>query len=149
MEYKKDERTENLTLRDIHVGDWVQVWSEQTERYSPPLKIIQICDDGTIYLVTSDEERPTPWEEDIKNVDALDITPELLKGFGFDISTQKYGDTVVVYNGKEICRLLKGIWWFSLKTSKDEPYLYFHEFIDGMCDELPEILNLEWKGVQS
>ena len=23
MEYKKDKRTKNLTLRDIHVGDWV------------------------------------------------------------------------------------------------------------------------------
>lgn len=42
MEYKKDKRTKNLTLRDIHVGDWVQVWSEATERYSPPLKITQI-----------------------------------------------------------------------------------------------------------
>ena len=71
MEYKKDKRTKNLTLRDIHVGDWVQVWSEQTERYSPPLKIISIHDDGTIYLVTSDDERCTPWEENIKNVDAL------------------------------------------------------------------------------
>ena len=38
MEYRKDKRTKNLTLRDIHVGDWVQVWSEQAERYSPPLK---------------------------------------------------------------------------------------------------------------
>ena len=28
MEYKKDTRTKNLTLRDIHVGDWVQVWSK-------------------------------------------------------------------------------------------------------------------------
>lgn len=28
MEYKTDKRTKNLTLRDIHVGDWVQVWSE-------------------------------------------------------------------------------------------------------------------------
>ena len=83
MEYKKDKRTKNLTLRDIHIGDWVQVWSEQAERYSPPLKIIQICDDGTIYLVTSDEERCTPWEEDIKNVDALPITEDVLLGFGF------------------------------------------------------------------
>ena len=82
MEYKKDERTENLTLRVIHVGDWVQVWSETTERYSPPLKIIKICDDGTIYLVTSDEERCTPWEEDIKNVDALPIDGNILVGFG-------------------------------------------------------------------
>ena len=84
MEYRTDKRTKNLTLRDIHVGDWVQVWSETTERYSPPLKIIQICDDGTIYLVTSDEERPTPWEEDIKNVDALPIDADLLRGFGFE-----------------------------------------------------------------
>ena len=84
MEYKKDKRTKNLTLRDIHVGDWVQVWSETTERYSPPLKIIQICDDGTIYLVTSDEERCTPWEEDIKNVDALPIDGDILVGFGFE-----------------------------------------------------------------
>ena len=122
MEYKKDIRTKNLTLRDIHVGDWVQVWSETTERYSPPLKIIQICDDGTIYLVTSDEERPTPWEEDIKNVDALPITPELLKGFGFELRNKDvvtggfveyifYDNVHIGYiysylNGKIICRSL-------------------------------------------
>lgn len=149
MEYKKDKRTKNLTLRDIHVGDWVQVWSETTERYSPPLKITQICDDGTVYLVTSDEERPTPWEEDIKNVDALPITPELLKGFGLRIGTNKYGDTVVLYNGKEICRFYKDIWWFSIETSKEERYNYFHELLDGTYFDFPELLNLEWKGVQS
>ena len=148
MEYKKDKRTKNLTLRDIHVGDWVQVWSETTERYSPPLKITQICDDGTVYLVTSDEERPTPWEEDIKNVDALEITPELLKGFRFSIGTDKYGDTVVLYNGKEICRFYKDIWWFSVETSKEERYNYFHELLDGTYFDFPELLNLEWKGVQ-
>ena len=149
MEYKKDKRTMNLTLRDIHVGDWVQVWSETTERYSPPLKIIQICDDGTVYLVGSEEERPTPWEEDIKNVDALVITPELLQGFGFRIGTNKYGDTVVLYNGKEICRFYKDIWWFSIETSKEERYNYFHEFLDGTYFDFPELLSLEWKGVQS
>ena len=149
MEYKKEKRTNKLTLRDIHVGDWVKVWSEQTERYSPPLKIIQICDDGTIYLVTSDEERTTPWAEDIKNVDALEITPELLKGFGFDVVQKDYpkDEYDIIYNGKKICEL----WMFSnlctLETSwKSSEYL--HEFIDEMCHELPEILNLEWKGVE-
>ena len=83
MEYKTDIRTKNLTLREIHVGDWVQVWRERAERYTPPLKIIQICDDGAIYLVGSDEERPDPWEEDIKDVDALPIDADLLRGFGF------------------------------------------------------------------
>ena len=147
MEYKKDKRTKNLTLRDIHVGDWVQVWSETTERYSPPLKIISICDDGTVYLIGSDEERPTPWEEDIKNVDALVITPELLKGFGFSIGTDKYGDTVVLYNGKEICRLYKDIRCITLETSEEQRYHYFHELLDGVYYDFPELLNLEWKGV--
>ena len=149
MEYRKDKRTMNLTLRDIHVGDWVQVWSETTERYSPPLKIIQICDDGTIYLVTSDDERCTPLEEDIKNVDALPITLELLKGFGFDVVQKDYpkDEYDIIYNGKKICEL----WMFSNLCTLETPWQsseYLHEFIDEMCHELPEILNLEWKGVE-
>ena len=150
MEYRKDKRTENLTLRDIHVGDWVQVWSEQTERYSPPLKIISIHDDGTIYLVTSDEERLTPWEEDIKNVDALPITKELLQGFGFDVVQKEYPNDEydIIYNGEKICELWEYIDCYQIETPWDS-YEYFHDFMDGMCHELPEILNLEWKGVQS
>lgn len=148
MEYKKDKRTKNLTLRDIHVGDWVQVWSETTERYSPPLKIVQICDDGTIYLVTSDEERPTPWEEEIKNVDALPITPELLKGFGFEFTPKEYpaDESEILYNGKKICTLGEYRNCFQIETPWDS-YEYFHEFMDGMYDEFPELLRLEWKGI--
>ena len=148
MEYKKDKRTKNLTLRDIHVEDWVQVWSEITERYSPPLKIIQICDDGTIYLVTSDEERCTPWEEDIKNVDALEITPELLQGFGFEVIPKDYpeGEFNVLYNGQKICELWVCDNLCTLETPWNS-YEYFHDFMDGMRYEFPEILNLEWKGV--
>ena len=148
MEYKKDKRTKNLTLRDIHVEDWVQVWSEITERYSPPLKIIQICDDGTIYLVTSDEERCTPWEEDIKNVDALEITPELLQGFGFEVIPKDYpeGEFNVLYNGQKICELWVCDNLCTLETPWNS-YEYFHDFMDGMRYEFPEILKLEWKGV--
>ena len=149
MTKKKNKRTENLTLRDIHVGDWVQVWSEQTERYSPPLKIIQICDDGTIYLVTSDEERPTPLEEDIKNVDALPITKELLQGFGFDVVPKDYlkDEYDIIYNGEKICEF----WVRSNLCTLETPwqsYEYFHEFIDEICYDFPEILNLEWKGIE-
>ena len=149
MEYRKDKRTKNLTLRDIHVGDWVQIWSEGAERYSPPLKIIQICDDGTIYLVTSDEERCTPWEEDIRNVDALPITPELLKGFGLEVIKKSHllGESEVFYNGKKICELWEYnniyeivILWHS--------YWYFHQLIDDIYEHFPEILNLEWKGIE-
>ena len=147
MEYKKDKRTDNLTLRDIHVGDWVQVWSETAERYSPPLKIISIHDDGTIYLVTSDEERCTPFEENINNVDALEITPELLKGFGFDVVQKDYPNDEydIIYNGEKICEL----WMFSNSCTLETPwqsYEYFHEFMDGMYDRFHELLSLEWKG---
>ena len=148
MEYRKDKRTENLTLRDIHVGDWVQVWSETTERYSPPLKIISIHDDGTIYLVTSDDERTTPWEEDIKNVDALEITPELLQGFGFDVAQKDYpkDEYDIIYNGKKLCEL----WVLSNSTILETPwqsYEYFHEFMGHLYYVLPKTLKLEWKGV--
>lgn len=148
MEYKKDKRTKNLTLREIHVGDWVQVWSETTERYSPPLKIVQICDDGTIYLVTSDEERPTPWEEDIKNVDALPITKELLQGFGFDVVQKSYptDDYEVFYYDKKICELWELCDSYSIETPWNS-YEYFHEFMDYIFYVLPKKHKLEWKGV--
>lgn len=152
MEYKTDKRTNNLTLRDIHVGDWVQVWSEQTERYSPPLKIIQICDDGTIYLVTSDDERPTPFEDDIKNVDALPVTKKLLQGFGFDVAKKEYtkDEYNIIYNGEKICEL----WVRNNLCTLETPwhsYEYFHEFIGFMYeiyDMFPKTPKLEWKGIE-
>ena len=156
MEYKKDKRTKNLTLRDIHVGDWVQVWSEHAERYSPPLKIIQICDDGTIYLVTSDEERCTPWDEDIKNVDALEITPELLKGFGFEIEVNKYYDDKIRYNGEalvflshlyDVGRDCSGM-LIDIDTGKYRirDCIYMHQFIAYAEDYFD--VKIEWKGVE-
>ena len=149
MEYKKDKRTKNLTLRDIHVGDWVQVWSKQAERYSPPLKIISIHDDRTVYLVTSDDERCTPLEEDIKNVDGLPITTELLKGFGFDVVQKDYpkDEYYIIYNGKKICEL----WMCSNLCTLETPwqsYEYFHEFMGHMYYVLPKTIKLEWKGVE-
>ena len=145
MEYKKDTRTKNLTLRDIHVGDWVQVWSETTERYSPPLKIIQICDDGTIYLVGSDEERPTPWEEDIKNVDALPIDADLLRGFDFK---------QIMESGS--FRYERGYFYFNTNSNElHDEYLpdcglkvdFFHDLQD-LLSSLSYDINFEWKGIE-
>ena len=150
MEYKKDKRTKNLTLRDIHVGDWVQVWSEQAERYSPPLKIIQICDDGTIYLVTDDEERCTPWEEDIKNVDALEIDADLLRGFGFEKSGDSY-----LYNSSVFAfdKQLDVMGFFYIDKYYDTIKLgyiaYMHELQQALHEERDfiETFEPEWKGV--
>ena len=152
MEYRKDKRTKNLTLRDIHVGDWVQVWSEQAERYSPPLKIMQICDDGTIYLVTSDEERPTPWEEDIKNVDALPITPELLIGFGFEADLLKefyeYKNSVFAEDKQLDVMDISYIDKYG-ETVYLEDIEYMHELQQALYEEryFIETFKPEWKGV--
>ena len=152
MEYRKDKRTKNLNLRDIHVGDWVQVWSEQVERYSPPLKIIQICDDGTIYLVTSDEERPTPWEEDIKNVDALPITPELLKGFGFEIKKRENTYLIERFNifwGEEqlkFCELHKYNGIYEIVTFA-RSFKYYNSFQHYLADVIT--IKTEWKGLRN
>ena len=151
MEYRKDKRTKNLTLRDIHVGDWVQVWSEQAERYSPPLKIIQICDDGTIYLVTSDEERCTPWEEDIKNVDALPITEEVLLGFGFEKSENFYWFKNSVFAIDRQLGVMDIIYTDKYgESQKLENVEYMHELQQALSEERNFIdnFNIEWKGIE-
>ena len=151
MEYRKDKRAKNLTLRDIHVGDWVQVWSEQAERYSPPLKIIQICDDGTIYLVTSDEERCMPWEEDIKDVDALPIDEDLLRGFGFDTFSNRneWGMYYnIYYKNKYVGRVEHN--FFDDRTYinvHSVHYHYMHEYIEYNYRSNIDI-KLEWKGIE-
>ena len=153
-EYRTDKRTKNLTLRDIHVGDWVQVWSEQTERYSPPLKITQICDDGTVYLIIDEENRLDPWEENIKDIDALPITPELLRGFGFnikDVDDDIIAIGIIKYKGKSISSLCKD---FDLI---DGVIKHNGKYSAGVITDLNDFLQycektfgikVEWKGVE-
>lgn len=82
MDYQEDKRTKNLSLHDIHVGDWVQAWDDITKRYTPPERITAIFDDGTVYTEI-DPEQGDPFEYDISEIDGLPITSDLLLGFGF------------------------------------------------------------------
>ena len=145
MEYKTHKRTKNLTLRDIHVGDWVQVWSELTERYSPPLKITQICDDGTIYLIISEEQRLDPWEENIKDIDALPIDADLLRGFGYEVNPINNVKHDVLYQGVWI-----GYLWnrgYEVLFTDIGNYTYVHELGDDL-KIFPIDIKLEWKGIE-
>lgn len=141
MEYKKDKRTKNLTLRDIHVGDWVQVWSEETEKYSPPLKITQICDDGTVYLIIDEVNRFDPWEENIKDIDALPIDADLLRGFGFRGTSSEnefvYGNYNFSYNIRY--QRLYHMYWCSAE--------YFHKMQNILSEKYNINIDFEWKGV--
>ena len=154
MEYMTDKRTKNLTLRDIHVGDWVQVWSEITERYTPPLKIIQICDDGTIYLVTSDEERPTPWEENIKDIDALPIDGDILVGFGFTLdysfATSNHCKFYEVYYNKKYIGHYEAD---AQRPNRNRLVISNNQcmYIGTLCEVLNKYfpnIKLEWKGIE-
>ena len=151
MEYRKDKRTKNLSLRDIHVGDWVQVWSEQAERYSPPLKITQICDDGTVYLIIHEDNRLDPWEENIKDIDALPIDADLLRGFGFSLkdsmgSSLQHKFYEVYYNKIHIgftplefdCNVI------CVKGGKCRDMVELHQVLS---EHFPTI-KLEWKGIE-
>lgn len=150
--YKKEKRTKNLTLRDIHVGDWVQVWSPTTERYTPPMKITSIHDDGTVYLIPSEEWLCDPWEENIENVDALPITEEVLRGFGFCLMPKRksqdlheyykvayYKETLVGF----LCKDVNGKTVFDAATRYVS---YIHEYQAAIYENEFDI-HLEWKGV--
>ena len=106
---------------------------------------MQICDDGTIYLVTSDEERPTPWEEDIKNVDALPIDADLLRGYGFkqimESGSFRYGNNNFYFNTNS--NELHGEDCPACGFNVD----FFHD-LQSWLSYLSYDINFEWKGVE-
>ena len=151
MEYKTDKRTKNLTLRDIHIGDWVQEWSPIPEKYSPPMKVSCINYDGTVYLVPDDEHYCDPVETEIENVDALPITPELLKGFGFELRNKNVvtGGFVeyIFYGNAHVGHLYSHLNGEITYSSLGTDFKYMHEMCSIMCKYCPNA-KLEWKGIE-
>ena len=153
MEYRKDKRTKNLSLREIHVGDWVQVWRAEEERYSPPLKITQICAEGTVHLVSKDEDRGTPseWVESIKNIDALPITAGVLLGFGFEKNGDFYSFKNSVFAIDKQLGVMDMIYIDKYGESTElESIDYMHELQQVLNEERNFIgdFNLNWKRIK-
>ena len=153
MEYKTDKRTKNLSLRDIHIGDWVQVWRAEEERYSPPLKITQICVEGTVHLVSKDEDRGTPseWVESIKNIDALPITAGVLLGFGFEKSGDFYSFKNSVFAIDKQLGVMDVIYIDKYGESTElEDIGYMHELQQALSEERNFIADfkIQWKGIE-
>ena len=150
MNYKEDKRTKNLSLRDIHVGDWVQAWDEITKRYTPPERITGIFDDGTVYTMV-DPEQGDPFEYDISEIDAIPIDENILKGFGFTIgeSNEICGGTTafIFYKNIHIGHLYKFNNGHTACTVKGMDCSYMHEFCAIIYD-LYSDLKLEWRGVE-
>ena len=154
MEYKKDKRTKNLTLRDIHVGDWVQEWSPLTERYDPPTNVMSISDDGDVLLIYDDKHRLTPNEARIENIDALPIDADLLRGFGFEKLCDNYyyskGDTFVMAQDNQLDVM---DFFYNDKYGESASLgdiAYMHELQQALHEERNFIgnFNIEWKGIE-
>lgn len=153
MEYKTDKRTKNLTLRGIHVGDWVHVWRAEEERYSPPLKITQICVEGTVHLVSKDEDRGTPseWVESIKDIDALPITAGVLLGFGFEKNGDFYSFKNSVFAIDKQLGVMDVIYIDKYGESTElEDIGYMHELQQALSEERNFIgdFKIKWKGIE-
>ena len=154
MEYKTDKRTKNLTLRDIHVGDWVQVWRPLPKEYTPPMKVSSIHYDGTVYLVSDDEGHCNPYEANIKDIDALPIDGDLLRGFGFEklcdnFYYSKNGVSVMAQD-----KQLGVLDFFCIDKYGESVKLgdiaYMHELQQALYEErnFIETFEPEWKGVE-
>ena len=152
MNHKEYKRTKNLSLHDIHVGDWVQAWDNITKRYTPPERITAIFDDGTVYTEI-DPEQGDPFEYDISEIDGLPITSELLLGFGFKITSNLcfYGDPINLVVETDL----------ELGNNQVSYMDRFHNlvYLDGIAymHELQQAIrkagdyigtfNLQWKGI--
>lgn len=143
---KEDKRTKNLTLRDIHVGDWVQIWYSDKGEYSHPLLVSNIDLDGTIGLREDYEHSFIDilyLQADIKNIDAIPITPERLREFGFELEHDSALYDKVIYDGKTVSLIRK-------PNKKIKEYhwldLYMHEYIEFAESILG--IHVQWKGVE-
>ena len=151
MEYKKDKRTKNLTLRDIHIGDWVQAWRSIPKEYTPPMKVSSIHYDGTVYLVSDDEGHCTPFEANIKDIDALPIDGDLLRGFGFEKSGDFYSFKNSIFAIDKQLDVMDISYIDKYEESqKLEDVEYMHELQQALHEERNFIgnFNIEWKGVE-
>ena len=86
----------HMTLQDVCVGDWIQVYSQITKRYMPPTRITAIFCDGTIQHEI-DEEQGDPFEDHIRDARPIRINRDTLKGFGFTVSNQKFHEDFYPY----------------------------------------------------
>lgn len=80
---KEQERTRNLSVREIHIGDWVQVWSPGKKSYSYPVKVTGIYADGAVHAKPFDDSDEVVMTK-IRFVDALPVDEALVESFGFE-----------------------------------------------------------------
>lgn len=142
---EKEYRPENLTLRDIHVGDWVQIWNRQEKAYSRPMMVSNIDITGTIGLVEDPDDclkDITYTQADIKDIDGIPISQEALRGFGFEIGDETKFAYSVLYEGEHLTSVRKG--------SRTKYHFCFDQFyMHEILWEIEKVYGIraKWKGL--
>lgn len=146
MEEKEYKRLDSLTLRDIHVGDWVHVWNRRKFTFSRPMMVSNIDITGTIGLVEDPGDCLKDilyTQADIKDINGIPITKRHLREFGFEIGNETKFNYSVRYEGKHLITVRKG---FGVKFNYCFDQTYMHEILWGI--EKVYGIRAKWKGLE-
>lgn len=142
----------HLNLADLHIGDWVQEYSDITGRLSCPMYIFALFEDGTVYLNFNGNEADI-WEAEIKDLRPIAVDEDILKGFGFS-KVKNDTDWHLHHNGDRIDFDVNNHFMKSHSNhSEDMPFLvftclYVHTMQHLYYEHTQYPLILEWKGVK-
>ena len=145
MEEKEYKRLDSLTLRDIHVGDWVHVWNRRKFTFSRPMMVSNIDITGTIGLVEDPDDCLKDilyTQADIKDINGIPITKRHLREFGFEIGNETKFNYSVRYEGKHLITVRKG---FAVEFNCCFYQTYMHEILWGI--EKVYGIRAKWKGL--
>ena len=123
----------HLTLQGLHIGDWVQEYSEITGKFSMPMYVDAIFSDGLVYL-------------------DFDINEDSLREFGFKIDVD-INDFYLNTNGDKIYthRFQYDPSRWTVQFGEDVRYtptcVNIHELQHAYYEYVGKPLALSWKGI--
>ena len=141
----------HLRLQDLKIGDWVQEYSEITGKFSIPMYVSAIFENGDVYLDFNENEADV-WEEEIENIVPIQIDEDILKGFGFE-HDKNIGDFILLFWEKQLYvhRFQYDLSMWVIQFDDDVRYTptcrNIHELQHAYYEYTHNPLVLNWKGV--
>ena len=143
----------HLNLQDIHVGDWVQEYSEITDNFSMPMYVSAIFADGTVYLDFNGNEGDV-WEANIEDIAPITIDKNVMEGFGFEFDFDIGGLKLSIGDNHIYIRRFqyyfnKNKWFVQIgENVRLTPVCsYIHELQHAYYKYAHNPIILNWKGI--
>ena len=142
---------DHLTLNDIHIGNYVQEYSEIVGKFSPPMFVCGIFSNGDVYLDCNGNEGDV-FEANIEDIASIPISEEILRGFGFGYLPEE--DRWVLKTSEtelSVERLIdRKSAWFMVNhkySSRGDVVSAVHELQESYYRRYGKPLTLKWSGV--